>query len=82
MGCYLNVYVLMEMSLEPEFGEVLTLTRSKLGEPIEIVKSVVVPNMIFLRFACESREKCFEMKDVIERELANVPWFKAEVVCP
>ncbi len=82
MVCYLNMYVLHRVGSE-EFEKVLHLVQERVRlEPREVVKSVVVPNMVFARFACNDKNSCLRIKEDIEDALAEFPWVKVEVVCP
>jgi len=80
--CYANIYLLSVVG-EDSRNDVLRIITSISGlELVENVQSRVVPNMFFLRVKCDEREKCFELKQLLERELHSLPWVKIEVVCP
>ncbi len=82
MVCYLNVYILTKVGSEADTKWVKEVEKNVGIESVELVKSSVVPNLLFVRFKCLNASKCNEVKGELESKLSGLPWFKVEVVCP
>jgi len=79
MVCYLNVYILSRINEDVDIQSKL----KELGfEVMNVVKSIVVPNMFFVRIVCGERDVCSNAMEKVREVLKDFSWSKLEIVCP